>query len=366
MTPTYSRLICCLLALVSSVQMSWAQSQLDSLIPVRGLCISAPKSPDVERFLRFIDEELGPKHINTLVLRFGYNYAYESFPELRDSLPLTRDQVKQIADLCKSYEINLIPMINLLGHQSWAEKTGRLLTHFPQFDETPHITMPGKYTWPNAEGLYCKSYCPNHPDVHGVVFALVDELMEACDATTFHAGMDEVFYLAMDSCSRCSGLDPATLFAQEVNAINNHLAANGYNLWIWGDRLLDGKTTGIGLWEASMNNTARAIDLIAKEVVICDWHYKKAYPTPVLFAMKGLAVVACPWNQPEVMEEQFKNHFIYRKNASETLKSRYLGVMQTVWAGAGPFMDSYYTAGLNELGDSRSLKKFMGLLDMLK
>lgn len=40
--------------------------------------------------------------------------------------------------------------------------------------------------------------------------------------------------------------------------------------------------------------------------------------------------------------------------------------MQTVWAGAGPFMDSYYTAGLNELGDSRSLKKFMGLLDMLK
>lgn len=36
---------------------------------------------------------------------------------------------------------------------------------------------------------------------------------------------------------------------------------------IWGDRLIDGKTTGIGAWEASMNNTYRAIDLIPKDVL---------------------------------------------------------------------------------------------------
>jgi hypothetical protein len=44
-------------------------------------------------------------------------------------------------------------------------------------------------------------------------------------------------------------------------------------LWLWGDRLLDGKLTGLGEWEASCNDTHAAVDLIPKDVVICDWHY---------------------------------------------------------------------------------------------
>ena len=49
----------------------------------------------------------------------------------------------------------------------------------------------------------------------------------------------------------------------------------------------DGKTTGIGMWEASMNNTHRAVDLIPKDVVIADWHYERADPTAPYFAVKG-------------------------------------------------------------------------------
>jgi hypothetical protein len=36
--------------------------------------------------------------------------------------------------------------------------------------------MPEKYEWPNTDGLYCKSYCPLHPDVHKIVFGLIDEI----------------------------------------------------------------------------------------------------------------------------------------------------------------------------------------------
>jgi hypothetical protein len=64
-------------------------------------------------------------------------------------------------------------------------------------------------------------------------------------------------------------------------------------MWIWGDRLLDGKTTGMGEWEGSYN-TYRAIDMIPKDVVICDWHYNRADKTSVYFAMKGLRVITCP------------------------------------------------------------------------
>ena len=45
--------------------------------------------------------------------------------------------------------------------------------------------------------------------------------------------------------------------------------------------LLDGYATGLGMWEASHNETHMAIDLIPKDVVICDWHYERADKTAV-------------------------------------------------------------------------------------
>src|SRR6185312_10061881 len=104
-----------------------------------------------------------------------------------------------------------------------------------------------------------------------------------------------------------SGRDKAELFADEVRLIRDHLGVKARKLWIWGDRLLDGKTTGLGEWEASTNGTDRAIDLIPKDVVICDWHYNRAVPTPAYFAMKGFGVVACPWKKPGTAVSQLQN-----------------------------------------------------------
>jgi hypothetical protein len=202
--------------------------------------------------------------------------------------------------------------------------------------------MPEKYVWPNADGLYCKSYCPLHPDVHAVVFDLVDEICDAFETDAFHAGMDEVFYIGDDKCPRCAGRDKAELFAGEVNLIRNHLAGKNRQLWIWGDRLLDGKTSCMGMWEASMNNTHRAIDLISKDVMICDWHYERPDQTAVYFALKGFNVVTCPWRNPEVAVKQAQDMFRYRAASTPEMKERFQGMLQTVWSGAGQFMDEYY------------------------
>ena len=130
--------------------------------------------------------------------------------------------------------------------------------------------------------------------MHNVLFDLIDELARACDAKSFHVGMDEVFILADPDCPRCKGKSPAELFALEVTTLQSHLASIGCRMWMWGDRFIDGKATGIGEWEASTNDTAAAIDQVPKDIVICDWHYEKAHPTPLFFAAKGFDVVACP------------------------------------------------------------------------
>ena len=327
-------------------------SQVDS-IPVRGFCIGAPSAEDVDQFVEFIEEVLVPANINTLIVRINYNYQFKSHPEMVGEGALSERQVKQIVQACRAENIQLIPLINLLGHQSWASNLGKLLEIYPEFDETPDIELPEEYKWPNEDGLYCKSYCPLHPEVHDVVFDLVDELLEVFEADAVHAGMDEVFYIGYDNCPRCAGRDKARLFAGEVMKIRNHLAQNGKSLWIWGDRLLDGSSTGLGMWEASMNNTHQAIDMIPTDVVICDWHYERAEPTAPYFALKGFDVVTCPWNRPEVATRQLQDLIAFREHANPKLRQRYQGMMQTVWSSFGPF----YQAFQQEPSDKDNLHK---------
>lgn len=334
-----------LLCLVSSV--ATAQKKIDELLSVRGLAIEAPRKEGLDRFIKFVEEELVPAHFNQLILRVDYNYDFKSHPELADENPLTESDVKRLVELCKRHGIELIPQINLFGHQSWAFETLNLLKVYPQFDETPHVKMDEEregeeHKWPNDDGLYCKSYCPLHPEVHAVVFAMVDEMMDAFEAEYFHAGLDEVFYIGDDNCPRCGGLDKAELFAGEVNRIRDHLAMNDRRLMMWGDRLIDGKNSGIGGWEGSMNNTHRAIDMLAKDIVICDWHYNRAEPTAPLFALKGFDVVSCPWNRYEVAEKQVEGMIYFKENSNRALSERFKGVLQTVWSPAKPFLDRYY------------------------
>jgi len=361
----------CLLVLQASSGQGAPAAKIDKALPVRGLAISAPSAKGLDQFCKFIEEELAPAHFNLLILRVDWNYAYESHPELRDPNPLTKADVKKIVDVCRRHNIRIAPQINLLGHQSWAATTLNLLRVYPEFDETPHIKTADYTGWPNAHGLYCKSYCPLHPDVHKVVFALVDELMDAFEAQYFHAGMDEVFYIGSDSCERCRGKDKAALFAGEVTKIRDHLALKNRRLMIWGDRLLDGATTGLGEWEASMNNTHRAIDMIPKDVFICDWHYERADLTCVYFASKGFFVATCPWRNPDIAALQLKNMVDFRQQSTQAMRERFHGIIQTVWSGADGFLRAYYNPETYALpanatrqqqqqnGDARSLKRMM-------
>ena len=334
-----------------------AQSSISELMPVRGLSIAAPGPKGVDQFVTFIEDELATRDINVLILRVDYNYQYKSHPELRDSVALSEQDVKKLVAACGEHGIRIVPQINLLGHQSWAGGIGNLLKVYPEFDETPSVLMPEEYEWPNEDGLYCKSYCPQHPGVHKIVFELVDEILDVFEASDFHAGLDEVFYIAEEECPRCSGHDPAEIFADEVWRIRNHLAEKERKLWIWGDRLLDGKATGMGMWEASMNNTHRAIDMVPKDIFICDWHYERPDKTAVHFAMKGLDVATCPWRNPEVARIQVQDMIDFRKGSTPEMREYFQGVILTSWSSAEGFMRSYYD-DTNENGVKEMLSIF--------
>ena len=124
-------------------------------------------------------------------------------------------------------------------------------------------------------------------------------------------------------------------------------------MWLWGDRFLDGEATGIGKWEASLNQTAPALRMIPKDVVICDWHYESAHPTASYFALEGFPVVSSPWRKTSVALRQLDAIHAARRGAAPAVAARMLGMLQTTWCGLGRFAKGYFG---EDTSDARAME----------
>lgn len=300
----------------------------------KAINLFAPHPEDVDRFCRFIREQLIPDGIDTIVLIVRYNYEFQSHPECRGLYPLSRGDVRKMAETCRECGIRLIPNMNLLGHQTvqdYTDPDGLLRAH-PEFSETPLSEKPE----------YSYSLCPRHPDLAPLLFDLMDEIADAFQADFFHVGMDEVFYIGM--CDRCKDEDPGVLFAEWINKLAAHLRKKNIRMMMWGDRLLNSADFGYGPWDASRNGTWTALPLIDKSIIITDWHYHNwsHFRSVEVFAEAGLQIYLCPFNVAE-------NAKLFLDYAKEHDGGNILGVMETTWVPAKYFMDGMEGKELDDL-----------------
>jgi hypothetical protein len=277
---------------------------------------------------RAITEKLAPMGVNFLIIEVNYGFAFRSHPELSGGQnALTVEDARDLAETCRKNGIRLIPMFNCLGHQSWSRTTAPLLANHPELDESPEVPK-------DNTGIYCRSWCPLHPDVNKIVFALMDELIEAFGCDSFHVGMDEVFLVADPSCPRCKGKDPAELFARAVNDLHGHLVdERKLTMLMWADRLLDDKKFGYGKWEASANGTGPAINRIPKDIIMCDWHYEtrpKGYPSVPYLQEKGFRVLPSTWRNKDAALAMLRE-------ARTSATPKMIGHLCTTWVGADGF-----------------------------
>jgi len=280
-----------------------------------------------EEMLALVEEtpRLAAMGINVLFPEMNYDFAYDSHPELRSASAITKANARKLVQVCRESKVRLIPQFQCLGHQSWAETTFPLLVQYPEFDETP-----GQF--PDNKGIYCRSWCTQHPGVNPIIFDLFDELLETFEADALHVGMDEVFLIGSQHCPRCQGQDPAMLFARAVNDYYAHLVTKrGVEMLMWGDRLLDGTATGYGEWEAALNGTHPAVDLISKDIIQVDWHYTKRldYPSIPFFLEKGFRVLPGGWREVEATQA-------LSSYAQRFTDPRMLGHLFTTWGSVKP------------------------------
>ena len=296
---------------------------------------------------RAIDEVLVPLGVNVLVYEVGYNFAFDSHPDMRFEKMITKEAARDLARFCKERNIRLIPQFNCLGHQSWVngDMVFPLMTVHPEFEEVPDLPEEKR-----AKTLM--NWCPLHPEVYPLIFDLIDEIAETFEADAFHVGMDEILTFASPKCPRCAGKNAAELMAHAVNELHQHIVGKrGLTMLMWGDRLLDKKAMGMGNgWEASDKGTADAIDMIPKDIIICDWHYspQEAYPSIDLFVEKGFRVWPASWKN-----EQAGLHMVERARTDTT--GQILGYLGTSWVvHAGHFAQALLGEGDPEVLKDRA------------
>jgi hypothetical protein len=309
---------------------------------------------DVPGLRRLIAEQLAPMGVNVLVLEVDYNFRLQSHPEIGGDV--TKADAREVAAVCREHGIRVIPLLNCLGHQSWGKDVGGLLRAHPELEEAPDISM-------DDPAFYCQSWCPLHPDVNPIVLDLMDELLDAFQADALHVGMDEVFIIGSEKCPRCKGKPTAELFAKAVNDYHAHLVGErGVEMLMWGDRLLDAATSGYGMWEAAANGTAPAIDMVPKDIIMCDWHYEvlDGYPSLKLFQEKGFRVWPCPWRDPEAARRLIAA-------AKDGATEKMLGMCGTGWgAGGGGSALAKVLAGEVKPDEEAGMKDAIGTAAVLR
>jgi hypothetical protein len=301
----------------------------------KGILLTAPLTEELDDVIKFIDEYLAPRGFNLIVLQIRYRYRFKRHPEVCGYDALSSNDIKRLLAVCKKNNIKLIPKMNLMGHQSGfhneptdgilhghskieADIPDGLLRAYPDFDEQRDI----------REIYYARSICLSHKGAKSVIFDLIDEMMDAFETDAIHIGCDEGFNLGI--CPKCSSVPVADLISGWINSINEHVRARGGKLLIWGDRLLSAIETGYGEWEASANGTDSSINMISKDVIICDWHYEDCpeYKSVDIFADAGFNIILCPWKNRSNLEK-FLN---YAKNHDH---GHIRGVLMTTWCGSG-------------------------------
>ena len=298
---------------------SWLKSWQTTNPTWRGVHLDVQSEEQAKALLDALPK-LAASGVNVVIAEVDYGFEFQSYPEVRAQRFMTRAQARELTAAAHQQGIRLIPQLNCLGHQSWSKRTLPLLQAHPELDETP-----GQF--PDNKGIYCRSWCPQNQEVNRVVFALIDELIDGFEADAVHVGMDEVFLIASEHCPRCREGEPAKLFAKAVNDLHRHIVEQRkLEMLMWSDRLLDASTLKYSEWEASKNGTFPAIDLVSKDIILCDWHYEKRdqYPSVPFLTGKGFRVWPSGW-QPLEASRAFSRFAVEQKNP------KVLGYLCTTW-----------------------------------
>ncbi|WZL77341.1 family 20 glycosylhydrolase [Eubacteriales bacterium mix99] len=226
----------------------------------------------------------------------------------------TKGEVQPLIDIAHDMGMEVIPMLNCLGHASGSRA---LYGRHVVLDQNPRKALlfePDGWTW-----------CLSNPETRELLKAARRELIELCgEGRYFHLGFDEAYSYA--TCDRCRQKDGTAMFAEYLNEVTEELGQIGRRPIIWGDALLDQtkwKYPNIATSRPDQR-THEALDQMDKRILIADWQYNVTegkVPTSKYFMQKGFDTLLCSYNNNQNISTLGK----------EAQKTEAFGLLATTW-----------------------------------
>lgn len=232
-------------------------------LPLRGLQLMVEKigQLDEEQIISLIRSAARHK-LNALLIEFGDRFPYEGRHEVVTSpSALTRPQLRRILDEARDLGLEVIPLVQCLGHLEW------LLQH----DEYADV---------REENEARAQLCPSNEQSLHVWAELTEQVLDFVgDCERLHIGGDETRQLGV--CPKCAAraaeAGVGRLYADHVNKVCEWTANRGIAPIIWDDILCTHPETMEHLHEAA-------------EVMYWDY-WTTQDPSPLLVARGSGSVV---------------------------------------------------------------------------
>jgi len=167
----------------------------------------------VENFIK----DLARYKMNQLIWEWEDKLAYESHPEIGAPGAFTIEEMQEMTRYAKKYHIELIPLVQGLGHVSFILK-------WPQHR---HLREIADSNW---------EFCPLKEGTYELLFDLWEEAIEATPGSGYiHIGSDETYELA--ACEKCQAkaleIGKSGIYHLFVKKAAEHLQKSGRKVMVW-------------------------------------------------------------------------------------------------------------------------------------
>jgi hypothetical protein len=215
----------------------WPTQQIRGLHLDMKYLFQTPKA--IEKWL----QQLAAWKINTVLFEYEDKFPYERHRFLRHESAMTPARLRRLLKVARDHHIQVIPLIQTLGHLEYCLKHEQL-AHLRE--------MPDIHSQLN----------PLHPEAHRFVQEMIDEVMAYHpDAEYFHVGGDETWFLGANPQSKAElqRKGEIGLYLDHMVPVLEHVIAAGKRPILWDDILREHadqcdripRETVLGYWEYS-------------------------------------------------------------------------------------------------------------------
>ena len=264
-------------------------------------------APNFEFLLRLVRTYANFK-MNAMVIEFEGMFPYQKHPLLCDGEGFTMEQIKLLAQVCEECHVEVIPLVQSLGHAYY------VLRH----PEYAHLRETARTT---------QQYCPSNPACRAFYFELAQEILDVFpNVRRWHMGGDESRRLGVcDACARkVREQGMSHLYADHMNQVASWMLERGITPLSWGDIFEEHPET---------------LGVLDKRIIICYWNYDiiEWYRSFLMQKIKnaGYRVLGCAASKFGVCSDAF---YLYKKSmrnvsvmANETERIGAEGTMLTDW-----------------------------------